>query len=77
MLLDLTEDGGQAADRLHGLTRATPRAHRGPVDASSILGLMTLGAKHGDEVVLTAEGEGAEAALDALAEFVRTDLDAD
>ncbi|MBA3410810.1 MAG: HPr family phosphocarrier protein [Geodermatophilaceae bacterium] len=49
---------------------------RGPVDASSILGLMTLGAKHGDEVVLAAEGEGAESALETLAELVAQDLDA-
>lgn len=49
---------------------------RGPVPASSILGLMTLGAKHGDEVVLAAEGDGAEAALDALVELITQDLDA-
>jgi len=49
---------------------------RGPADASSILALMTLGAKHGDEVVLSAEGEGAEAALDALADIVARDPDA-
>ncbi|HEY8373853.1 MAG TPA: HPr family phosphocarrier protein [Pseudonocardiaceae bacterium] len=46
-----------------------------PVDASSVLGLMTLGALHGDEVVLSAEGEGAEAALDALAALIASDLD--
>ena len=43
-----------------------------PVDANSILGVMTLGAAAGDEVVLTAEGEGAEASLDALEEYLRT-----
>ena len=31
-----------------------------PVQASSILMLMTLGAKYGDEVILKAEGDGAE-----------------
>lgn len=46
-----------------------------PVEAGSILGLMTLGASHGDEVVLTAHGEGADGALDHVAELVRTDLD--
>jgi phosphocarrier protein len=46
-----------------------------PVEAGSILGLMTLGAAHGDEVVLAAEGDGAEAALDHLAQLVATDLD--
>ena len=46
-----------------------------PVEAGSILGLMTLGAEHGDEVVLAAEGEGAEAALDEVAELVSSELD--
>jgi phosphocarrier protein HPr len=47
-----------------------------PVAASSVLNLMTLGAMHGDEVVLAADGDGADAALDALAELVVKDLDA-
>ncbi|MER7080064.1 phosphocarrier protein [Saccharopolyspora antimicrobica] len=46
-----------------------------PVEAGSILGLMTLGAAFGDEVVLEAAGEGAEAALDHIAQLVATDLD--
>lgn len=45
-----------------------------PVEADSILGLMTLGASQGDEVVLAAEGEGADVALDQLVELVGTDL---
>ncbi|WP_191304629.1 HPr family phosphocarrier protein [Lentzea cavernae] len=45
------------------------------VDAASVLGLMTLGAMHGDEVVLTAEGDGADAALDAIAGLIATDHD--
>ena len=47
-----------------------------PVDARSILGVMALGAKHGEEVVLTADGEGADAALDGLVELLSRDLDA-
>lgn len=47
------------------------------VDAGSILGLMTLGAEHGDEVVISADGEGAETALDHLVELVGSDLDSD
>ncbi len=47
-----------------------------PVDARSILMVMGLGAKHGDQVTLTAEGEGADAALDSLVELVETDHDA-
>jgi len=47
------------------------------MDASSILALMSLGASHGDVVVLRAEGDGAEEALDSLAALLETDLDAD
>lgn len=46
------------------------------MDASSILSLMTLGAEHGSVVVLRAEGEGADAALDTLVTMLETDLDA-
>ena len=45
------------------------------VNAASILGVLSLGIGHGEEVTLTAEGEGAEAALDTLAELLNTDLD--
>ena len=34
------------------------------VDATSILGVMALGAKHGEEVILSADGDGADEALD-------------
>ncbi|WP_010525267.1 HPr family phosphocarrier protein [Nesterenkonia sp. F] len=44
-------------------------------DASSILGLMGIGAEYGHEVVLTAEGDGAEEALDALVEVLETEQD--
>lgn len=47
------------------------------VDATSILGVMALGAKHGETVVLTAEGDGADAALDSLVELLSRDLDAE
>ncbi|NCT89473.1 HPr family phosphocarrier protein [Cellulomonas sp. APG4] len=40
--------------------------------ASSILSVMALGAKQGDEVVLAAEGAEAGAALDALEAFLTT-----
>lgn len=46
------------------------------VDARSLLGVMTLGAKHGDVVTIAAEGEGAEDALGSLAELLESDLDA-
>lgn len=46
------------------------------MDASSMLSLMSLGASHGDVVVLRSEGTGAEAALEELARILETDLDA-
>lgn len=46
-----------------------------PVDAASVLGVMTLGAKYQDTVVLTADGDGAEEVLDSLAELLARDLD--
>jgi phosphocarrier protein HPr len=45
------------------------------VNAASILGVLSLGIGSGEEVTLTAEGDGAEAALDTLAELLNTDLD--
>jgi phosphocarrier protein len=48
-----------------------------PVDARSILSVIGLGAACGDEVILSASGEGAEAALDELAALVASDLDSE
>ncbi|MEV4759291.1 HPr family phosphocarrier protein [Micromonospora sp. NPDC049559] len=52
-------------------------ADRRPVPAGSILSVLALGAKQGTEVTIEAEGEGAEAALEALAELLARDLDAE
>ncbi|WP_427172903.1 HPr family phosphocarrier protein [Arthrobacter sp. 92] len=46
------------------------------LDAASILSLMTLGAAKGDVVVLRAEGDGADQALETLVTLLETDLDA-
>ncbi|TFC81682.1 HPr family phosphocarrier protein [Cryobacterium cheniae] len=46
------------------------------MDASSILSLMSLGAANGDVVVLRAEGDGADEALDSLVKILERDLDA-
>ncbi|SDU41000.1 HPr family phosphocarrier protein [Jiangella alkaliphila] len=46
-----------------------------PVDASSILSIMTLGVEQGDQVVLSAEGEKADEALDTLVALLERDLD--
>ena len=46
------------------------------INAASILGVISLGINHGDEVTLTAEGDGAEDVLDTLTEILTTDQDA-
>jgi phosphocarrier protein HPr len=48
-----------------------------PVDARSILSVLGLDARNGEEVVLTADGEGDESALDELAALLERDLDAE
>ena len=48
-----------------------------PVDAGSILEVMTLGVKHDDLVTLSADGEGADAVLDGLVALLARDLDAE
>lgn len=48
-----------------------------PVNASSILGVLSLGARHGTEVTLSAEGDWAAGALDELAGLLARDLDAE
>ena len=47
-----------------------------PVDARSILMVLGLDVRGGETVVLSADGEGADAALDALVEVIATDHDA-
>jgi phosphocarrier protein HPr len=48
-----------------------------PADARSILAVLALRVEHGTAVTLSAEGDDAEAALDALAELLARDLDAE
>jgi len=47
-----------------------------PVDAGSILAVLGLDVRGGEEVVLSAEGDAAERVLDELAALVARDLDA-
>lgn len=60
-----------------GLDIEIGRPGEDAVDATSILGVMALGAKHGEEVVLTAEGDNADEVLDGLVELLSRDLDAE
>ncbi|MDI2098101.1 HPr family phosphocarrier protein [Ruicaihuangia caeni] len=46
------------------------------VNAASILGVLSLGVGHGEEVTLSADGDGADAALDELVSLLESDLDA-
>ena len=45
------------------------------VNAASILGVLSLGIGHGEEVTLAAEGDGADAAVEELAALLEKDLD--
>lgn len=47
-----------------------------PVDARSMLSVLSLAIGHGEEVVLRTEGENAEAALAELSQLLTTDPDA-
>lgn len=53
------------------------KAGSAPVQASSILMLLTLNADHEDEVTLRADGDGADESLDALAALLEKNLDED
>lgn len=59
-----------------GLDVTIGRPGQPPMDASSILMVMALGVGHGEEVVLSAEGDGADQALEDLVTLLATDLDA-
>jgi multiphosphoryl transfer protein len=66
------------ARRAKGLpTVITLRAHGRATDARSVVGIMSLGVRHGDELLIQAAGEGAPQAvaqmLEALEEAVRMD----
>ena len=65
----------QAASK-SGLAVKIGRPGEEPVDASSILSVMGLGAKHGETVELTAEGDNADEVLDALVANLQTDPEA-
>ena len=46
-----------------------------PVDARSVLFVLALDVRGGQEVILAAEGDGAEAALDDLTALLSRDMD--
>jgi phosphocarrier protein HPr len=58
-----------------GIVVTVSKGAGAPVNAASILGIIALGAEKGDYLTLTADGDGAENVLDALAELLTTDHD--
>lgn len=46
------------------------------VNAASILGVVSLGIEHGDEVVLRVDGDNADSVLESLSAFLEKDHDA-
>jgi len=48
-----------------------------PVNAASILGVISLGIEQGDYVTLSVDGDNADATLDQLSELLSTDHDAE
>ena len=59
-----------------GVPVTIARAGGAPVDAASILFVMSLGVPHGEEVTLAADGPDADRVLDELVTLLSTDLDA-
>ncbi|WP_027586561.1 MULTISPECIES: HPr family phosphocarrier protein [Acidipropionibacterium] len=65
----------QAASK-SGLAVTIGRPGETPVDARSILSVMGLGAKFGETIELTAEGDNADAVLDTLIANLNSDPEA-
>ena len=58
-----------------GLPVTVSREGHRPVDARSVLAVMSIGAAHGQRVTLICDEEGSEAALDNLVEMLAKELD--
>ncbi|WP_225847358.1 HPr family phosphocarrier protein [Streptomyces sp. HPF1205] len=58
-----------------GVPVTIAKAGRGPVSAASMLAVLGLGAKGGEEIVLASDAEGADLALDRLAKLVAEGLE--
>ena len=58
-----------------GVPVTIAKAGGDPVNARSMLAVLSLGAQGGDEVVLTCDAEGADVALDRLAKLVAEGLE--
>lgn len=58
-----------------GVTVTLTDAAGNTVNAASILGVLGMGLSYGDTVTLSSSDEGAESALDSLAELLSSELD--
>jgi len=58
-----------------GATVTIAKAGGKPVNAASILGLLTLGVGSGEEVTLTTDGDNADEALATLTALLESNLD--
>ncbi|MFB6609994.1 HPr family phosphocarrier protein [Agromyces sp. NPDC056379] len=58
-----------------GATVTLSKSGGKPVNAASILGVISQGIDHGDEVTLVVEGDDESAVLDSLVELLGTDHD--
>ncbi|MCX4547703.1 HPr family phosphocarrier protein [Streptomyces sp. NBC_01387] len=58
-----------------GVPVTIARPDTSPVNAASMLAVLGLGAEGGEEIVLSSDVDGAEAALDRLAKLVAEGLD--
>jgi phosphocarrier protein len=58
-----------------GLPVALTSASGKSVNAASVLGVLSLGIAPGERVTLSADGDGADDALDQLVDLLSTDLD--
>jgi phosphocarrier protein len=58
-----------------GVPVTIARADGSPVNAASMLAVLSLGAQGGEEIVLSSDAEGADVALDRLAKLVAEGLD--
>ncbi|KAB2351486.1 HPr family phosphocarrier protein [Actinomadura rudentiformis] len=56
----------QTAARAAGDVTVAKRGGGDPVNAKSILSVLGLDARHGEEIVISADGDGADALLDEL-----------
>ena len=67
--------GGETA-QAQSVTIRIGKGEKPPVDARSIIAVLSLGAHGGDTVTISADGDGADEALSALAEILEKDLEA-